>query len=416
MRAITQWLALAPLFVIAGCSTFQQTPRLTSSGLALSLSAADANLGEALAHYSQGLISEASLGAGQSAFLHFKQAAALDPSHIPLNLKVVADYIGRKDYAGAVSVLNSLERSHPDVVEIRLLSGSVYQAQGSLKEAARQYQEAIRLAPDRPDGYIRLGTLQAMAGESRKAMRVVLDGLRQVKDPQPLIEFCEAVGYLFVAGQDIPGAIPFFEQVLAFKSGHDAVREALARCYVAAGQERKALSEFGVLLKAHPEDLRLRVVMALISMQAEQYGEAVQQFDEVAHRIEQNASCTNQLQPLFYFWYGNACERVGRWDEGERYLVRYLAANPESAEALNYLAYMWAERGVNLDKAGLYITKALVHEPDNGAYLDTLGWVQYKQGDYLDAVQTLKQALRKLGDDPAIVDHLRAAQKALKKR
>jgi tetratricopeptide (TPR) repeat protein len=156
--------------------------------------------------------------------------------------------------------------------------------------------------------------------------------------------------------------------------------------------------------------------MALISMQAEQYGEAVQQFDEVAHRIEQNASCTNQLQPLFYFWYGNACERVGRWDGGERYLVRYLAANPESAEALNYLAYMWAERGVNLDKAGLYITKALVHEPDNGAYLDTLGWVQYKQGDYLDAVQTLKQALRKLGDDRAIVDHLRAAQKALKKR
>ena len=97
-------------------------------------------------------------------------------------------------------------------------------------------------------------------------------------------------------------------------------------------------------------------------------------------------------------------------------MVRYLAANPESAEALNYLAYMWAERGVNLDKAGIYITKALVHEPDNGAYLDTLGWVQYKQGDYLNAVKTLKQALRKLGDDPAIVDHLRAAQKASKKR
>ncbi|MEI6168556.1 MAG: tetratricopeptide repeat protein [bacterium] len=416
MRAVTQWLALAPLFVIAGCSTFQQTPRLASSGSALSLSAADANLGEALAHYSQGLIAEASLGAGQSAFFHFKQAAALDPAHIPLNLKVVADYIGRKDYTGAVSVLNSLERAHPDVVEIRLLSGSVYQAQGNPKEAVRQFQAAIRLAPERPDGYIRLGTLRAMAGDSRKAMGVVLDGLRQVKDPQPLIEFCEAVGYLFVSGQDVPGAIPFFEQVLAYKSGHDAVREALARCYVAVGQERKALAEFGVLLKAHPEDLRLRVVMALLSMQADQYGEAVKQFDDVARRVEGNASLATQLQPLFYFWYGNTCERVGRWEDGERYLLRYLAANPESSEALNYLAYMWAERGVNLDKAGSYIKKALVQEPDNGAYLDTLGWIQYKQGDYRTAEKTLIQALKKLGDDPAIVEHLRAARKASKKR
>lgn len=416
MRAVSTWLALAPLFVIAGCTTFQQTPRLPRSESDLCLSEADARRGEALAHYSRGLMAEASAGDGQSAFLHYKQAATLDSSSIPLNLRVVAEHISRKDYAGALSVLKTLERTHPDPAEIRLLSGSVYQAQGKSAEAARQFKAVIRLKPERPDGYIRFASLRAMEGDSRKTLKVVRDGFRQVKDPHPLIEFCEAVGYLFVAGQDIPGAIPFFLQVLVHKPDHDAVREALARCYVAEGQDRQAVSEFGILLKNHPGDVRLRLVVALLLMEGEHYVDAVEQFDEVARQIELEPSLTKLLPPFFYFWYGSACERSGRWDEGERYLTRYLAANPESATALNYLAYMWAERGVNLEQAGSYIAKALVLEPENGAYLDTLGWVQYLQGDYPNAVKTLKKALQKLGDDPTIVEHYKAARKALRKR
>ena len=415
MRAVTQWLALAPLFVIAGCSTLQQTPRLTHSGSALSLSVADMNLGEALAHYSQGLIAETSLVSAQSAFFHFKQAAALDPANIPLNLKVAADYNGRKDYTGAMAVLESLERARPDSVEIRLLAGSVSQAQGNLAEAARQFQTAIRMAPERPEGYIRLATLRAMAFDSRRTMAVVRDGLRHVTTPLPLVDFCESAGYLFVSGKEPSGAIPLFELVLVYKTGNDAVREALARCYMDVGLDQKALAEFGVLQKKYPDDLRLRVLMALLHMQLEHYNEAVKQFDEVARQASLDESPAKPLQPLFYFWYGSACERVGRSEEGERHLARYLSANPDSAEALNYLAYMWAERGVNLDQAGVYIAKALAQDPDNGAYLDTQGWIHYKQGDYPNAVKRLKQALRRLGDDPAVLAHLRAARAALKK-
>jgi len=450
MRAFIQWLALAPLFVIAGCSTFQQTSRLTSSEPALSLSAADANLGEALAHYSQGLITESLVGTSQSALYHFKQAAALDPTQIPINLKVAADYIGRKDYTGAVSVLKSLELHHPDSCEIRLLLGSVYQALGNQDAAVCRFRSVIRLMPERPDGYIRLATFWAMEFDSRKAMVVIREGLRHVKDPLPLVEFCESMGRLFVSGKDISGAIPFFEQVLVYRSGDDVVRESLARCYVADGQDRKALAEFerlqkknpdnpqfalglgelqemlgdrekalewfALALKGRPEDLRLRLHLALLHMQREHYADALAQFDEVARHVEQDQSCTNQLPPFFYFWYGSACERAGRAEEGVQYLTRYLAANPDSAEALNYLAYVWAERGVNLDQAGAYIAKALKLEPDNGAYLDTQGWIQYKQGDAINALKSLKRAWRQAGDDPAILDHLRAVRAALKKR
>ncbi len=382
MRAFTQWLALAPLFVIAGCSTLQQTPREASSESPLSLSEADANLGEALAHYSQGLVSEASLGTAQSAFFHFKQSAVLDPSNIPLSLKVAADYIGRKDYTGAVSILKSLELKHPDSVEIRLLLGSVYQAQDQQDEAVRSFRSVIRLVPDRPDGYIRLATLWAMEFDSRRTLAVIREGLRHVDNPLPLVDFSENVGRLFMAGKELSGAIPFFELVLLYR----------------------------------PDDLPIRVNLALLHLQRDHFAKALTQFDAVARYVGKDESRTNQLPPLFYFWYGSACERAGRVVEGEQYLSRYLAANPDSAETLNYLAYVWAERGVNLERAEIYIKKALQQEPENGAYWDTQGWIQYKQGDYGEAVKSLNQALRLTGDDPAILDHLRAVRAALKKR
>ena len=269
--------------------------------------------------------------------------------------------------------------------------------------------------------------------------------------------------------------------MLVYRSGDDAVREALARCYVISGQERKALEEFGFLQKKNPdnpqiafwigelyemlgnrekaleyyalaikgdsatlpaslrkanlemqtdshlalttigeainhspEDLGLRVYQASLYMQMDRYIEAASQFDDVARRIGKNESNAKQLPPLFYFWYGSACERAGRIDDGEKYLSRYLADNPESAETLNYLAYMWADRGVKLEQAEAYIAKALRQEPDNGAYLDTLGWIQYRRGDYGNASKNLERALRQVGEDSVILSHLGDLSLALK--
>lgn len=445
MRAFTQWLALAPLLVIAGCSTLYPAPRLTSSTPALVLSEADVNLGEALAHYSQALIAEASEGASKSAVLHFRQAAALDPSQIPISLKVASDYIGRRDYTGAVTVLKALELSHPDSLEISLLLGSVYQAQGDSKAAVRQFRAAIRMAPERPDGYIRLATLFVLDLESGKALAVVHEGFRRVRDPQPLYDFCESVGRLLVAGKDSPGAISFFEKVpdnprLAFWLGElyeqQGENQKALDAYTRAGKDeaiqlpvalrranlemqidpRVALATLKEVLLKFPDDLRLRIYLALLYMQLERYPDALTQFEDVVRRVEQDQSQSQQLLPLFYFWYGSACERVGRFEEGEQYLSRYLAANPESAEALNYLAYMWAERGLKLEQADSYVVKALELEPDNGAFLDTKGWIQFKQGDYANAYRTLQRALRQAGDDPAIFEHLGDVSAALNKK
>ena len=67
---------------------------------------------------------------------------------------------------------------------------------------------------------------------------------------------------------------------------------------------------------------------------------------------------------------------------------------------------MWAEKGINLEKALDYVSHALDLEPDNGAFIDTLGWIYFKQKKYQQALDQIQSALYFMPDDPTIVEHL----------
>ena len=74
--------------------------------------------------------------------------------------------------------------------------------------------------------------------------------------------------------------------------------------------------------------------------------------------------------------------------------------------ALNYFGYELADRGVKLDEARAMIQKAVDADPQNGAYLDSLGWVYFKLGQYALAEQYLLKAVQRLKTDPTVHDHL----------
>jgi tetratricopeptide (TPR) repeat protein len=67
---------------------------------------------------------------------------------------------------------------------------------------------------------------------------------------------------------------------------------------------------------------------------------------------------------------------------------------------------MYAERGQNLDEAITLIAKAIELEPDNGYFIDSLGWAYYQQGKYGDALRELKRAVERAKEDPVILEHL----------
>src|SRR4029453_372800 len=83
-----------------------------------------------------------------------------------------------------------------------------------------------------------------------------------------------------------------------------------------------------------------------------------------------------------------------------------VSAEPMNASALNYLGYLLAVRGDQLDEAIQYVQRALKEEPDNGAYLDSLGWAYFRRGNLDEAEKYLVAAVKQMPENSEIQEHL----------
>ena len=97
----------------------------------------------------------------------------------------------------------------------------------------------------------------------------------------------------------------------------------------------------------------------------------------------------------------------------EDVLKSLVAEYPDYHPALNYLGYLWADRNENLEKAKELIDKALTLDPQNGHYLDSLGWVLYRMGEYNEALIQIKNSLDIIGPHTEIYEHLGEVYRAL---
>lgn len=99
--------------------------------------------------------------------------------------------------------------------------------------------------------------------------------------------------------------------------------------------------------------------------------------------------------------------QLGENKKGEEILEKFLADNPDDPGVNNDLGYLYADQGKNLERAKAMIEKAVAAEPENAAYLDSMGWVLFKLGEFKEAATWLKKATAlEDGDDPTLWDHL----------
>lgn len=111
------------------------------------------------------------------------------------------------------------------------------------------------------------------------------------------------------------------------------------------------------------------------------------------------------------FSLGSAYERMQRYDEAKTTFELLLKHFPDNAQVLNYLGYMLADQNRELEYAKELISRAIELIPENAAFLDSYGWVNFRQGYLNEALKYLKKAVE-LDSDPIIFDHLGDAYKA----
>jgi tetratricopeptide (TPR) repeat protein len=106
------------------------------------------------------------------------------------------------------------------------------------------------------------------------------------------------------------------------------------------------------------------------------------------------------------FLRGELAERQKHYEPAEQFFRQALELDPKSSMTMNYLGYMMADKGIKLTEALSLVRKAVELEPMNGAYLDSLGWVYFKLGQYELAEENLRQAVERDQTDPTVHDHL----------
>ncbi|MBX3477622.1 MAG: tetratricopeptide repeat protein [Brevundimonas sp.] len=166
-----------------------------------------------------------------------------------------------------------------------------------------------------------------------------------------------------------------------------------------AGQPDEALAALRRALAASPSDPAVAQLLAAQLNQAEQYEDALAVL---------NGPLLNTADQPFgvRFLRGAVYEALDRAPEAQAELWAALQEEPDNAAALNYLGYLWVDSGERVEQGASLIAQALVKEPENGNFRDSLGWAQYRQGRFDEAVTTLEMAVSKLPGNPEINDHL----------
>ncbi|MGZ4810461.1 MAG: tetratricopeptide repeat protein, partial [Thermoanaerobaculia bacterium] len=208
-----------------------------------------------------------------------------------------------------------------------------------------------------------------------QAINIALDALRKQKKYREAVELLQPLVNQF-------GSEPF-------------VNARYVEMLVRAGEIAKAKEAAATQEKFGQ---RNAIAVAEAYVQTEQYPPAIDMLKRVVEKKPDDLDVIFEL--------GSVYERSGDRPAAEKIFLQLLQSHPDHAATLNYLGYMWAENNVNLDRAAEMLNRAVNQEPRNGAYIDSLGWVYYRQGKLDLAEKYLTDATRLLPRDATVHEHL----------
>lgn len=164
------------------------------------------------------------------------------------------------------------------------------------------------------------------------------------------------------------------------------------------GRSEEALRNLFAAIKSSPRDPEFFVHLGNIHADSGDYEKAVNAFKQGLEIAPRDVNLRFRLGAVYDEW--------GLKEASIEEMKTVIRMNPEHANALNYLGYTYADLGKNLDEAERLIKDALKHEPESGAFIDSLGWVYFKKGLFDQALKVLEKAVALVPDDPIILEHL----------
>lgn len=287
-----------------------------------------------------------------------------------------------------------LERN-PKNSDARRVLGHLYVSENNLSEALEQFKALAGLEDDPSDTRFKLALIyldKREPFEAEKELKLLLarsPGHHQGRYYLATIQastqrFDEAINNLKL----IPVEHELYNKAQLF----------LAVLWRDLGQKSKSEKILKKLINDDPNNLEALSTYITSLREKGDYKRA----EDVLSAVSRNHPRDERLLTLL----AAVQHELGKKIEAQQVMRKVLSFNPEAGDALNYIAYGLAESGSDLKEAQSLAERAVSGSPNQGYYLDTLGWIYYKQGNYKKAVEYLKRANEEIKNDAVVLEHL----------
>lgn len=326
--------------------------------------------------------------------------------------------------------LKALEKA-PDLIEPRLELLRIYETSGQEYKLINVYKDILSMYPDNIPSSIELGLLyhkndmtesaraifEALGRQSiddPNVIRTVLQNLiLQQREKEALVILTrmlaaapENTEIRYLAGianenlGDLDAALANFLTIEPDTPYYPNAAIHLAIIYYKQDNLEKAITDLETAFSVAPDEAKIQIIPYLASFYKEK---------EMAAEAMSLVSAGLDIEPNhpgLLYERGVIYDVMGDKDAALEQMGQVLKLDPDHADALNYIGYTYAEKGVNLEEAAQMITRALSIKPDNGYIIDSLGWVYYQKGNYEEALVHLERAAALVPEDPIILEHL----------
>ncbi len=375
----------------------------------------------------------------------FNDALKREPDSEDIRRAYAESLIAQGKMQEAREQLQAIVQSDPQSPMSYVRLAQLDMQMGNFDKARNELEQARTLSPDDPEIPYREAILEDTLGNDSKAISLLQEVLKKSEKPDGKYNPAEAnnraiylqrLGAIYRAQNDYEKALATFQLVVALGDDQAPRGEALiVETLQLNHQNHKALEEADAALKKYPKNRELLMLRASLLGQEGHQDEAVAQLEKMltgspddrdvylsiaqiysqARDFTKAEAAINKALSLSHnpedqeyarFMLGSVYERQKKYDLAEEQFKKVLEVDPLNDAAANYLGYMLADRGVRLDESVRYIKDALKIEPNNGAYLDSLGWAYHKMNRNDMAQEPLEKAVKLIPDDPTIREHL----------
>jgi predicted Zn-dependent protease len=374
----------------------------------------------------------------------YRKAVDLDPSELGHLRGLGQTLLSEEKYPEALSVYQKLSDLMPDDADVYLRIAQIYRELHQLDKAEENLVKARQYAPGSLEVMYNEAMIYESQGRFADAIRVLSDAVTGVKAQSNVLPtrrrslaiLYQQLGQLYKDTQNYQAAIYTFLELGHLGEEEDRrARLLIMETYRSAKDLPKALQTGREALAKYPSDQAIRLSLAMLLGENQQADEAIKllqanlkgsssdreiylnisQIYERSHRYQDAEAAARKAEMLpgeprenesTWFLLGAIYERQKQFDKAEEQFKKVLNVNPKNAQVLNYYGYMLADRNQRLDEARDMIQRALDQEPFNGAFLDSLGWVYYKENKLDSAETSLRKAVEREPHDPTIRGHL----------